>query len=47
MLGRSIQPIVVRSPPQPIFHYGFIPLIIVLGMRTEPRPSWIQLIGPM
>jgi hypothetical protein len=32
---------------QTVFHYGFIPLIIVLGMRTEPRPSLAQLLGPM
>jgi hypothetical protein len=33
--------------PQTVFHWGFIPLIIVLGMRTEPRPSLLQLLGPM
>lgn len=32
---------------QPIFHYGFIPLIIILGMRTEPRPTLLQLLSPM
>jgi len=29
------------------FQYGFIPLIIVFGMRTEPRPTLLQLIQPM
>jgi hypothetical protein len=32
---------------QVVFHVGFIPLIIVLGMRTEPRPSLAQLLGPL
>jgi hypothetical protein len=33
---------------QPIVHYTFIPLIIVLGMTmTEPRPTLAQLLGPM
>lgn len=33
---------------QPVVHYTFIPLIIVLGMRfTEPRPTIAQLLGPM
>eukprot|EP00307_Rebecca_sp_RCC1486_P010985 CAMPEP_0119414906 /NCGR_PEP_ID=MMETSP1335-20130426/7237_1 /TAXON_ID=259385 /ORGANISM="Chrysoculter rhomboideus, Strain RCC1486" /LENGTH=56 /DNA_ID=CAMNT_0007439801 /DNA_START=24 /DNA_END=194 /DNA_ORIENTATION=- len=29
------------------FHYGFIPLVILLGMRTEPRPTLLALIQPM
>jgi hypothetical protein len=29
------------------FHFGFIPLVIVLGMRTEPRPKLIDLLTPM
>lgn len=33
---------------QPVVHYTFIPLIIVLGMTcTEPRPTLAQLLGPM
>ncbi|KAL9235558.1 hypothetical protein vseg_010307 [Gypsophila vaccaria] len=27
-------------------HYGYIPLIIVIGMRSEPRPSLYQLLSP-
>ena len=29
------------------FHFGFIPLVIALGMRTEPRPKLIDLLTPM
>ena len=29
------------------FHFGFIPLVIVLGMRTEPRPKLVDLLTPM
>ena len=29
------------------FHYGFIPLVIVLGMRSEPRPKLMDLLSPM
>ena len=32
---------------QVYFHYGFIPLIIILGMRTEPRPTLAQLLSPV
>ena len=41
-------PPALTSPPlsQTAFHYGFIPLIIVLGMRTEPRPSLTSLLTP-
>lgn len=35
------------SKAKPIFHYGFIPFIIVVGMNTEPKPTWSQLLGPM
>eukprot|EP00959_Pyramimonas_sp_CCMP1952_P352903 7393607-Pyramimonas_sp.AAC.1 len=34
-------------PLQPVFHYGLVPLIIFLGMRTEPRPSIGELLRPM
>nr|AAS21011.1 unknown [Hyacinthus orientalis] len=27
-------------------HYGFIPLIIVIGMNTEPKPTFYQLVSP-
>lgn len=29
------------------FHYGFIPFVIVLGMRTEPKPKLLDLLMPM
>ena len=29
------------------FHYGFIPLVLFLGLRTEPRPKLIDLLMPM
>ncbi|KAG6549009.1 hypothetical protein Mapa_009451 [Marchantia paleacea] len=30
-----------------ITHWGFIPLIIIIGMRSEPRPHISQLLSPM
>lgn len=31
-----------------LLHWGYIPAIIAGGMLlTEPRPSWVQLLGPM
>jgi len=31
-----------------VVHYGFIPCIVILGMTmTEPRPTLVQLVGPM
>jgi hypothetical protein len=36
-----------RLVAQPYFQYGFIPLVIFLGMRTEPRPSLAELLRPM
>ncbi|KAL8247840.1 hypothetical protein R6Q59_009056 [Mikania micrantha] len=30
-----------------ITHYGFIPLIIVIGMNSEPKPSLSQLLSPV
>ncbi|XP_071729709.1 mitochondrial import receptor subunit TOM7-1-like [Rutidosis leptorrhynchoides] len=30
-----------------ITHYGFIPLIIIIGMNSEPKPSISQLLSPM
>ena len=32
---------------KPYVHYGFVPLVVYLGMRTEPRPSLWQIISPM
>ncbi|WMV30812.1 hypothetical protein MTR67_024197 [Solanum verrucosum] len=29
-----------------ITHYGFIPLVIILGMNSEPKPSLSQLLSP-
>ncbi|KAL3533238.1 hypothetical protein ACH5RR_006759 [Cinchona calisaya] len=28
-------------------HYGFIPSIIIIGMNSEPKPSWSQLLSPV
>ncbi|KMZ61623.1 putative Mitochondrial import receptor subunit TOM7-1 [Zostera marina] len=30
-----------------IAHWGFIPLIIVVGMNTEPKPHLSQLLAPV
>ncbi|KAM0887728.1 hypothetical protein ACQ4PT_028821 [Festuca glaucescens] len=30
-----------------VVHYGFIPLVILVGMRSEPRPSLAQLLSPV
>ncbi|KAI5659290.1 hypothetical protein M9H77_28083 [Catharanthus roseus] len=30
-----------------VTHYGFIPLIIIIGMNSEPRPSWFHLLSPV
>ncbi|EPS63209.1 hypothetical protein M569_11578 [Genlisea aurea] len=30
-----------------ITHYGFIPLIIIIGMNSEPKPSISQLLSPV
>jgi hypothetical protein len=37
----------VLGTVKPYVHYGFVPLVVFLGMRTEPRPSVWQLISPM
>ena len=29
------------------FHWGFIPFVILLGMRSDPRPKVIDLLSPM
>lgn len=30
-----------------ITHYGFIPLVIIIGMNSEPKPSIAQLLSPV
>ncbi|RRT77600.1 hypothetical protein B296_00012974 [Ensete ventricosum] len=30
-----------------ITHYGFVPLIIVIGMNSEPKPQLYQLLSPV
>ncbi|XP_008810028.1 mitochondrial import receptor subunit TOM7-1-like [Phoenix dactylifera] len=30
-----------------ITHYGFIPLIIIIGMNSEPKPQLSQLLSPV
>lgn len=30
-----------------VAHYGFIPLIIVIGMNSDPKPSMAQLLTPL
>lgn len=30
-----------------IAHYGFIPLVIIVGMNSDPKPSWTQLLSPV
>uniref|UniRef100_A0A2P2PKE5 Mitochondrial import receptor subunit TOM7-1 n=1 Tax=Rhizophora mucronata TaxID=61149 RepID=A0A2P2PKE5_RHIMU len=30
-----------------ITHYGFIPVIIVIGMNSEPKPQLYQLLSPV
>jgi import receptor subunit TOM7 len=29
-----------------ITHYGFIPMIIIIGMNSEPKPQIYQLLSP-
>ncbi|PIA43919.1 hypothetical protein AQUCO_01800162v1 [Aquilegia coerulea] len=29
-----------------ITHYGFIPLVIIIGMNSEPKPQISQLLSP-
>ncbi|OEL17303.1 hypothetical protein BAE44_0021678 [Dichanthelium oligosanthes] len=28
-------------------HYGFIPLVIIIGMNSDPKPSISQLLSPV
>ncbi|XP_075474389.1 mitochondrial import receptor subunit TOM7-1 [Primulina tabacum] len=30
-----------------ITHYGFIPLVIIIGMNSDPKPSLSQLLSPV
>ncbi|XP_020581505.1 mitochondrial import receptor subunit TOM7-1 [Phalaenopsis equestris] len=30
-----------------VAHYGFIPLIIIIGMNSEPKPHLSQLLSPV
>ncbi|GAB4858853.1 hypothetical protein Ancab_010330 [Ancistrocladus abbreviatus] len=30
-----------------VVHYGFIPLIIIIGMNSEPKPQLYQLLSPV
>ncbi|KAG4999112.1 hypothetical protein AAZX31_08G027800 [Glycine max] len=30
-----------------ITHYGFIPLVIVIGMNSDPKPPLSQLLSPV
>ncbi|XP_028759960.1 mitochondrial import receptor subunit TOM7-1 [Neltuma alba] len=30
-----------------VTHYGFIPLVIIIGMNSEPKPHLSQLLSPV
>ncbi|PON81337.1 Mitochondrial import receptor subunit TOM [Trema orientale] len=30
-----------------VLHYGFIPLVIIIGMNSEPKPHLSQLLSPV
>ncbi|KAL9690512.1 hypothetical protein QQ045_010912 [Rhodiola kirilowii] len=30
-----------------VAHYGFIPLVIYVGMTSEPKPTVLQLLSPI
>uniref|UniRef100_A0A7N0SWM5 Uncharacterized protein n=1 Tax=Kalanchoe fedtschenkoi TaxID=63787 RepID=A0A7N0SWM5_KALFE len=30
-----------------VAHYGFIPMVIYVGMLSEPRPTYFQLLSPV
>ncbi|KAK8949467.1 Mitochondrial import receptor subunit TOM7-1 [Platanthera zijinensis] len=30
-----------------VAHYGFIPLIILIGMNSDPKPHFSQLLSPV
>ncbi|XP_059636997.1 mitochondrial import receptor subunit TOM7-1-like [Cornus florida] len=37
----------VAKKAKVITHYGFIPLVIIIGMNSEPKPSLSQLFSPV
>jgi len=37
----------VEAHGKEVFQYGFIPLIIIIGMNTDPKPTLQQLLSPM
>ncbi|KAI3443454.1 hypothetical protein Pfo_000119 [Paulownia fortunei] len=30
-----------------VTHYGFIPMVIIIGMNSDPKPSLSQLLSPV
>ncbi|XVF07020.1 hypothetical protein REPUB_Repub06bG0101400 [Reevesia pubescens] len=30
-----------------VTHYGFIPLVIIIGMNSDPKPQLYQLLSPV
>ncbi|OWM70559.1 mitochondrial import receptor subunit TOM7-1-like [Punica granatum] len=30
-----------------VVHYGFIPVVIIIGMNSEPKPQLYQLLTPV
>ena len=48
LLGYALDAWAVVSPyAVKAFHYGFIPFVLFLGMRSEPRPKLLDLLTPM
>nr|ABK21382.1 unknown [Picea sitchensis] len=37
----------VMKRAKTVTHYGFIPLVIIIGMNSEPKPSIAQLLSPV
>jgi len=37
----------VMKKTKTITHYGFIPIIIIIGMNSEPKPQFAQLLSPV
>ncbi|KAK1601144.1 hypothetical protein QYE76_017525 [Lolium multiflorum] len=42
-----IKPRKKKKKAKVVAHYGFIPLVVLVGMRSEPRPSLAQLLSPV
>ncbi|CAM6127336.1 unnamed protein product [Calypogeia fissa] len=40
-------PTIVLKHVKVATHWGFIPLIIIIGMRSDPKPLISQLLSPM